>query len=145
MVHLQPMKLCLAVYGQRLASLFDNAPELRMYHYQDGHLSEAGEVRIPHEGVTARLSALSTCGVDTLICGAVSGCTKQMLHQSGIQVWDWIRGDVDKVLQAWQEGKLSEWSMPGCRKKGCCKGQDSMEKNQSNQNSVVNTSPRRRS
>ena len=137
------MKICLAVYGHRLASLFDNSPELRMYLFQDGQLCEAGEVLIPQEGVSSRLSTLSACGVDILICGAVSGCTKQMIHQAGIQVWDWIRGDVDEVLKAWKAGTLAEYAMPGCRKKGWCKKQESSDRNQANQNSAVTKSPRR--
>jgi len=138
------MKICLAAYGHRLASLFDNSPELKMYMFQDGHLYEAGQVMIPQEGVSSRLATLSACGVDVLICGAVSGCTKQMLHQSGIHVWDWIRGDLDKVIQAWQEGTLSECAMPGCRKKGCCQKHESSDRAPSAQNSVVNKSRRRR-
>jgi predicted Fe-Mo cluster-binding NifX family protein len=113
------MKICLAAYKNRLAALFDNAAELRLYTLDHGSIYPAGRISLPHGDPSLRVSSLVTCGVNLLICGAISGCTTRLLQHSGIQVLPWIKGELDEVLNCWQQGTLEKLAMPGC--KGQCR------------------------
>jgi predicted Fe-Mo cluster-binding NifX family protein len=112
------MKICLAVYKHRLASLFDTAAGLKLF--ESGERDEvrpAGE--IPLTGTHQdRVAPVLAQRPDLLICGAMSGCTRRLLSDSGITVHAWIRGDVEDVLQAWSCGELDSLCMPGCGGKG---------------------------
>ncbi|MGM0424573.1 MAG: NifB/NifX family molybdenum-iron cluster-binding protein [Thermodesulfobacteriota bacterium] len=114
------MKLCLAAYKNRLASLFDNCTTLLLFEEgTPGTWEQVGEIRVPEQGGDFfRARILLEHGVHVLICGAMSGCTRRMLQSSGIQVLDWTRGEIPEVLAAWQQGELSALLMPGCRRRG---------------------------
>ncbi len=115
------MKICLAAYNTRLASLFDNATQLKLYTYDENEqIHPAGEIFFSGTCASSRISALTACGVDILICGALSGCAKEILTNLGVEVYDWVRGDIKEVIVAWQEGKIDEIAMPGCRVKKKC-------------------------
>ncbi|MFP4391734.1 MAG: NifB/NifX family molybdenum-iron cluster-binding protein [Desulfohalobiaceae bacterium] len=114
------MKLCLAAYKNRLASLFDNCTNLLLFQESSpGFWEQIGEIRVPEKsGDFLRARLLLEHGVQVLICGAMSGCTKRLLQSAGVQVLDWMRGEIQEVLGAWQQGELSALLMPGCRRKG---------------------------
>ncbi|MGM0645791.1 MAG: NifB/NifX family molybdenum-iron cluster-binding protein [Thermodesulfobacteriota bacterium] len=116
------MKICLATYQSRLAALFDNAPMLRLYTCNDDtNICPAGDISLPFGDPTLRVSTLSSCGANFLLCGAISGCTTRLLHENGIQVLGWLRGEINTVLQAWQNDTLDDLLMPGCRGMRCCR------------------------
>lgn len=113
------MKLCLATYNNRLASLFDNCTCLLLFEKNKQELWEqTGEIRVSKQGGDyCRVKLLLDFGVQILICGAMSGCTRRMLQSSGIQVLDWVRGDIQEVLAAWNDRDMSALVMPGCRQR----------------------------
>jgi len=114
------MRLCLACYENRLAVLFDNTGEFRMYSIEGTHISPAGHLSLPFSDLPSKVSSILSCGVNTLICGGISGCTLRFLASTDIDVIPWICGDIDTVLQAWQNNTLEKLAMPGCR--GQCRG-----------------------
>ncbi|WP_051564639.1 NifB/NifX family molybdenum-iron cluster-binding protein [Desulfovermiculus halophilus] len=115
------MRICLAAYNHRLAALFDNASRLLLYDVDGAALHPAGEVHPPERGAASRVAAVLACGAEVLVCGALSRCTRYILSDSGLVVWDWVRGDIDEVLSAWSRGRLQDLSMPGCQRAvPCC-------------------------
>lgn len=106
--------LCLACYKDRLASVFDNASELKMFRVEDNKICPAGYLSLPSKDPKDRTSAIMTCGATFLICGAICGCTVNELEQSGVRVIPWIRGVVDEILEAYQQNRLENYIMPGC-------------------------------
>jgi len=116
------MKICLAIYQSRLAALFDNATGLQVYTCEpDNTICPAGDISLPFGDPTLRVSALSSCGANILLCGAISGCTTRMIQEHGINVFGWLRGDIFTVLEAWREDRLETLLMPGCRGFRCCR------------------------
>jgi len=112
--------LCLACYEDRLASVFDNAPDLKLFRVEDNKICPAGYLSLPSKDPKDRTSAITTCGATFLICGAICGCTMNELEQAGIRVVPWIRGMIDEVLAAYQQNCLENHVMPGCRGRGRC-------------------------
>mgnify|MGYP006295129413 CR=1 FL=1 len=123
------MLVCLACFENRLASVLENATELRLYREAEGGYQPAGHLSLPApdeidaadaSGVNGadRTAAIGACGVDVLVCGAVCGCTRRMLERAGVTVLPWLRGEVDEVLRALAEDRLDALAMPGCRNQG---------------------------
>ena len=108
------MLLCLACYGERLASLAENADQYRLYRVEDGNTELEGGIAPPGRDPATLASALSSCGVNEFVCGGITGCCRRHLERSGVMVHPWIRGEVDDVLAAWDSGTLKTLSMPGC-------------------------------
>jgi len=105
------MKLCLAAYNNRIASVFDNANPLKLFVCSEETLYPAGEVWIPHNGASARIAAMRASSVDVLICGAINATTKRLLNETGIEVMDWYCGDIQEVLTAWRNDRLAAVSI----------------------------------
>jgi len=114
------MRLCLACYENRLAVLFDNAGEFRMYDIEGTQISPAGLLSLPLSDLPSKVSSILSCGVNTLICGGISGCTLRFLASTDINVIPWVCGEIETVLLAWQNSTLEKLTMPGCR--GQCRG-----------------------
>ncbi|WP_321405081.1 NifB/NifX family molybdenum-iron cluster-binding protein [Maridesulfovibrio sp.] len=112
--------LCLACYEDRLASVFDNAPELKLFRVEDNKICPAGYLSLPSKDPKDRTSAIMTCGATFLICGAICGCTMNELEQAGVKVIPWITGMIEEVLSAYQQNCLENLVMPGCRGRGRC-------------------------
>ena len=72
-----------------------------------------------------RAEELHALNVATLICGAISRPMREALETRGIGVVGFVAGDLDRVLAAWECGRLDDtFAMPGCRGAGCrCAGQ----------------------
>ncbi|GAB7079991.1 NifB/NifX family molybdenum-iron cluster-binding protein [Megalodesulfovibrio paquesii] len=111
------MRVCLATYGERLASLLETASELQFYESRAGELDSRGFVPMPKGGPIALAETLHSAGIRTLVCGAVSEHYAEHLHRAGIRLSPWIAGDVNRVLDHWLAGRLERLSMPGKRRK----------------------------
>lgn len=108
------MLLCLACYGDRLASLAENADDYRLFRMgEDGPRPEGGIAPGGRDPASLAL-ALASGGVDEFVCGGITGCCRRQLERSGVDVRPWISGEVDAVLAAWSAGTLDVLSMPGC-------------------------------
>jgi hypothetical protein len=68
----------------------------------------------------ARTELLVQNNVEVLICGAISGVAVSLIEQKGIEVVSWVRGAVDDVLAAYENGTIhsSQYFMPGCARGG---------------------------
>ncbi len=111
--------ICLACYQDRLASVFDNASEYRLYETdQDNHIYPAGRLSLPSKDPMDRTSAIMACGVTCILCGAVCDTTRKHLERGGIAVHPWLTGTIDETLRAYLQGSLADFAMPGCRNCG---------------------------
>ncbi|MGE4505476.1 MAG: dinitrogenase iron-molybdenum cofactor biosynthesis protein [Desulfovibrionaceae bacterium] len=114
------MIVCLACYEDRLASVFENAAEYKLFEFDDsGNIYPAGHLSLPSKDPTDRTSAIMACGVSFLVCGAVSCRTRNSIESSGMAVAPFVKGSVDDVLQALKTNTLHTLAMPGCRVGRC--------------------------
>ncbi len=116
------MLICLACYGDRLATLMESATELRFYSVEQRVPMVHGSTPVPPNGVFAMIDMLAGMGVNVLICGGLSGCALAALQQSGVPVVPWIGGTAEEVAAAWAGGgveAVDQLRMPGCALGGC--------------------------
>lgn len=107
------MKVALAHTHGFIAPRVDLADEILIVE-----LNEAGEEvhkeAIPAENVPhplALVNRLRAEGVDTLICGAISGFLERMLAFNGIRVISWVSASVEEALRLLAKGELSNGYM----------------------------------
>jgi len=113
------MKIAIAVWGDRVATVFDAAERLLIVESKGGLSSEPARLPVSGVSIIAKAAAVKTSGVDVLICGAMPRPVEYMIETAGIQVVPFIRGAVADVLAAFLNGKLDDhvFVMPGCRRR----------------------------
>ncbi len=113
-------KIALACCGLRLAALWDTAEVLQIYEQVKGSPTCVSSVILQGVGPNGRVDVLRRMDVGFLICGAMSGCTRNILESQGITVQPWISGTIQTVLTALNQGNLADYLMPGCAGRGRC-------------------------
>ncbi len=111
------MRLALPVHDEHLAAVADFAATLLVLEYRAGR--EVGRTRVdfPSQLVPAKVATLVDCGVEVLICGALSRPFAAMTVHSGIELVPFVTGGVEEVINAYMQGGLSDtrFRMPGYR------------------------------
>lgn len=116
------MLICLACYGDRLATLLESATELRLYSVEQHVPVVHGITPVPRDGIFAMIDMLAGMGINVLICGGLSGCALAAMQQSGVSVAPWIGGTAEEVAAAWAAGGIeavNSFRLPGCALGGC--------------------------
>ena len=110
------MKVALTVWENRISPLFDSARMVLVTEIEKGAVVGRHYEVLDSEPPLSRVSKLSTLGVGTLICGAISQFFASLIAAHGIRVVPFVSGHVDRVLDAYLKGLLLEPSfrMPGC-------------------------------
>ncbi|ABB39991.2 hypothetical protein Dde_3197 [Oleidesulfovibrio alaskensis G20] len=106
--------IALAVYGPRLAALFESAPECALFLPQGDICTPAGMLPLPAQDMLQRASILAGADVTHLLCGGICGCHRRQLSQAGIIVVPWLCGGVQDIIRAWMHDNLGPHIMPGC-------------------------------
>lgn len=110
------MYVCLACFEDRLASLFENAADFRLYDVTPDGATAAGELAVPQGDAVALGQAMADKDAALLVCGGISGVRQGQLEQRGIAVVPWISGTVDAVLEACGRDALDGLAMPGAQR-----------------------------
>ncbi|HDQ39929.1 MAG TPA: hypothetical protein ENN39_02710 [Desulfonatronum sp.] len=125
-------RVALACCGGRLAALWDTAECIEIHVWNGSGWSCQGSSILTGLGLHGRVDVLRKMRVRLLICGAMSGCVRNILEANGIMVQPWITGSQDVVLAALGKNRLASLLMPGCGGRGRCRreGQTRGSKNQ---------------
>lgn len=111
-----PTLLCLACYGDRLATVSENADVCRLFELKNDQIYPAGLLSLPSKDPMDRTSAILACGVSFFVCGAICVREQARLEKGGVTVFPWLSGSIDEVLDAFQGGTLATLVMPGCQR-----------------------------
>ena len=104
-------------WQHRIAPVFDIGG--RILVLEDGS-GARGEHLLQCAQPLHRAEELRALDVGTIICGAISRPMREALEARGIAVVGFVAGDLDRVLAAWERGRLDDsFAMPGCRGAGC--------------------------
>jgi len=105
-----------ALYKNRIASLFENSTELGVYcdKSEKWELVECIGFDVPDAFNKVRI--LKKANLDILICGAITWEIATLIDKSGISLYPWISGNIDEVLDAFKNGQIDGFIMPGFNK-----------------------------
>ena len=110
-------KIAIPHWQGRVSPVFDVAGRVALAELASGEIVRHGDLLLGAEDPQARAAVLVSAGVEVLICGAISCRYERALTSAGIAVISQICGEIDRVLHAYTESRLSYYQMPGCR--GC--------------------------
>jgi predicted Fe-Mo cluster-binding NifX family protein len=109
------MRVALPLWNGRVSPVFDVAKRIRLYEVEKGEITGLSEHLLEEDG---RSMALSSLGVDVLICAAISWPLETTLWLAGVEVIAEVCGPVDEVIGAYLRGStaLKQFHSPGHRK-----------------------------
>ncbi len=110
------MKIAIPVWQGRVSPVFDVAQHVLLVELAGDAELARRQTRLLSNQPAQRVRLLGDFGANALICGAISQPLKAALSRSGVQVLDWVCGEIEEVLRAYQTGTLDEdrFAMPGC-------------------------------
>jgi len=111
------MLVAIPVWQNRVSPVFDSARKIVLVQVENGTPAGRNNVSLNDKLPPHRIEQLVNLGVDTLICGAISQKLTAMCRNSGITVFAWVAGPLEKVIQAFAAGRFPDpaFNMPGCR------------------------------
>jgi len=109
------MKVAIPHWQGRVSPVFDVASHVLLVDVDDGTERGRQDVYLDANGPRARASLLADLGADVLVCGAISRQQETALSATGVRVIQQICGNVDEVLVAFRNDRLSRdaFLMPG--------------------------------
>ncbi len=111
------MKIGLTVWDDWIAPVCDASRRMLVADVFEGQ--ETGRRIVPIEAMDPyrRVEAITSLGIDVLICGAISRPLGLMITGRGITLLPFITGEIESVLSAYLAGRLPspDFLMPGCR------------------------------
>ncbi|MFW6062431.1 MAG: NifB/NifX family molybdenum-iron cluster-binding protein [Planctomycetota bacterium] len=110
------IKLAIPHWQGRVSPVFDVAGRVLLVEIDGGQQQARQEFAFTAEDPRGRAARLAETGADVLVCGAISRPLEMALSAAGIEVIPQICGEVQRVLAAFIDGRLSgrEFLMPGC-------------------------------
>ena len=110
------MKVGLSVWEGRISPVFDVSREVLLLTIENGVALSRRNENIEAGTPAAKIERLLALGIDTLVCGAISGPLQQELGTRGVRIIAFIAGEIDEVVAGLLAGKLPSetLSMPGC-------------------------------
>jgi predicted Fe-Mo cluster-binding NifX family protein len=110
------MKIAIPIWEGKVSPVFDTASRLLILQVEDKNETSRFETFLDESDLTRRCLRIQALGVDTLICGAISGQFHRMLTADNVEIIPWISGVAEDVLKAYLDGKIfhSKFLMPGC-------------------------------
>ena len=92
-------------YG-KIAPQFSNDAQFKIYDVTNSCVGNQSVISTTG-GHNAVSNALSSLGVDTLICGSIGKGAKNALTQAGITLCTGVNGGADEAVKAYLAGNLS--------------------------------------
>ncbi len=107
----------MTVWEGRISPVFDVCRQVQILDVH-GHAVRARSAECYETMSTRqRIERLIARGVDTIICGAITGPVRDELITRGVEVIAFVTGETEAVVQAYLDGRVTDpnFTMPGCR------------------------------
>jgi predicted Fe-Mo cluster-binding NifX family protein len=114
------MRIAIPVRQGRVSPVFDAARHLWIVDVENGCQAGRSRTILSQRDPLDRAKHVCRCGVELLICGAISRPLMMTLTAVGIEVVPFICGSIEEVIAAFSEGRLAEerFQMPGAKGSG---------------------------
>ncbi|HOO49933.1 MAG TPA: NifB/NifX family molybdenum-iron cluster-binding protein [Smithellaceae bacterium] len=110
------MKIALSTWENCISTVFDAADQLLILEPEKVNGYKRTTVKLISTDVAGRASEMKDQQINVLICGAISKPLENLLIALGIEVYPFVRGSVEEVILAYQNGNLNHavFALPGC-------------------------------
>ena len=113
------MRIAIAHWQDHISPVLDVSDRLLLIDIEEGRELKREDNVLNCRGPFERAREVYRLGVQVLLCGAVSRPLETALVSSGVRVIGFICGDLEDVLSAYLNGRLTDkcFQMPGYREK----------------------------
>lgn len=110
------MIIALVIWARRIAPVYDCAGSFACYRMAQGMPEFLENREFGNRDLEGKARHLRDAGVQAVVCGALSGEARASLHGHGIEVYGFVTGEAEEILEALKKGCLvhRRFSMPGC-------------------------------
>jgi predicted Fe-Mo cluster-binding NifX family protein len=115
------MKIALSIWKDCISTVFDAADQLLVLEPEPTDGFKRTTLKLSATDPKGRADEVKEHQIDVLICGAISRPLENLLTASGVEVFSFVRGPVEDVIGAYQNGHLHHavFALPGCcRRRG---------------------------
>ena len=111
--------VAIPIFQSRVSPVLDVCSRILLISFDQNREIDRKEVYLDHLSLSERTGVLKRSNITTIICGGVSDVFYNILNGLGIDVIVGKAGEIEKVLAAFQSGRLEEarFNMPGFRLK----------------------------
>lgn len=115
------MKIALSIFKDSISTVFDAADQLLILDADEAKGQKRTMIKLNTTDAAGRATQLKEKGIEILICGAISRPLEASISSSGIVVYPFVRGAVEEIILAYQNGQLSSgnFALPGCLRREC--------------------------
>ena len=108
--------IAIPVWNGRISPLMDTAGQLMIVTLEENSQITKTAVTIPQQNISGMINFLHELNINVLICGAISHQLEQHLASSDMEIYPWVGGDVDEIINAYFNGIISNhnFMLPGC-------------------------------
>jgi len=110
--------IAVPVFLDRVSPLMDVSNRYMIYETEDGKIKQRLDISLNADGESQRVEKLKEIGVNTIICGAVSGYVAHIVGEKGMRLLSMIYGPIDEIIEHYLKNSLGTY----CSGSGGCKG-----------------------
>jgi predicted Fe-Mo cluster-binding NifX family protein len=106
----------LPYWQDRVSPVLDTADNFLIADIRAADRIERERINLAGKSYAEKARVLRERGVNVLLCGAISDYCRGIFVFGGIEVIAWLRGTIDRLIEAYVSGGLNEatFVMPGC-------------------------------
>ncbi len=125
------MKVLMTIWNGRVSPVFDVAGKALIIETEGNKVISEKTVNFPSDTFLSKIQYMLDEKISVLICGAISRQAELSVSSGGTDVYSFISGETEAVLEAFLENRLFEkrFHMPGCGRKHRCRRHGSFNKN----------------
>ncbi len=114
------MKVAVPVWNGNVSPVLDTAGQLIVFEVENERIISRTKLPIEERILSEKAKKIAN-SAHILICGAMSSHMASFLSSFGLDVYPWVMGDAECLVEMFASGKIPgpEYSMPGCRGKQC--------------------------
>ena len=111
-------RIAIPIFQTRISPVLDTCQDLLVVDVEDGNATRRMTVSLADMPLLERSETLARRRIDTLICAGISDPMSRYLTGRGIRLISGIAGDVERIIEAYCQHRLSDarYQMPGKRR-----------------------------
>ncbi len=110
--------IAVPVFQDRVSPLMDVSNRYIIYETEDGKIKQRIDISLNADAESQRVEKLKEIGVNTIICGAVSGYVAHIVDEKGMRLLSMIYGPIDEIIEHYLKNSLGTY----CSGAGACNG-----------------------
>lgn len=103
--------IALPVFQDRLSPLLDEARRFVIISLTGDAIAERTIIEINEHSAFIRIERLKEMGVTAILCGAVSDVLARFIIDREFQLYSWMNGTVNEVVEQYMKGTLPQSCM----------------------------------